>query len=47
MPKETNTIVIINKALLNIEILRLKVIIRELTPYLMGINTKGDIVIED
>ena len=47
MPKETNTIVIINKALPTIEIPRLKSIIKGLTPYPTGGTTKEDIPIED
>ena len=47
MPKEANTIVIINKALLTIEIPRLKLAIKGLTPYPIGGTTKEDIPIED
>jgi len=47
MPKETNTIVIINKALLTIGIPRLKTTINRLTPYSIGRTSKEDIPIED
>jgi hypothetical protein len=47
MPKETSTIVIIDKALPTTEIPGLKLTIKGLTPYPMGGTTKEDIPIED
>jgi len=47
MPKETNIIVIINKALLTIGMPRLKITINRLTPYPMRGTSKEDIPIED
>jgi len=47
MPKETNTIVIINKALLTIVIPRLETTIKGLTPYPFRGTTKEDIPIKD
>jgi len=47
MPKETNTIVIINKALPTIGIPGLKMTINRLTPYPIGGASKEDIPIED
>ena len=47
MPKETNTIVIINKALPIIEIPRLELTIKRLTLYPIRGTTKEDVLIED
>jgi len=47
MPKETNTIVIIDKALLTIGIPGLKTTINGPTPYPIGGTNKEDIPIED
>ena len=47
MPKETDTIVIIDEALPTTEIPRLKSTIKGLTPYPMRGTTKEDVLIED
>jgi hypothetical protein len=47
MPKETDTIVIIDKALPTIEIPRLELTIKGLTPYPTRGTTKEDVLIED
>jgi hypothetical protein len=47
MPKETNTIAIIDKALPTTEMPRLELTIKGLTPYPTGGTTKEDIPMED